>query len=140
MRILEVLTERRRLGNRGERAAARYLWLHGYRILERNFVRRGAEIDIIARKGDTIAFVEVKTRVREHQSPREARPAAAVTPEKQRKILAAAQCYFPAMEEGIRYRFDIIEVYYSEKSKLKAEQILHLPHAFHRNSSQRRTL
>ena len=139
MKILEVLTERRRLGNRGERAAARYLRRHGYRILERNFVRLGAEIDLIAKKGDIIAFVEVKTRMREHQSQKEPRPASAVTPEKQRKIIAAAQCYFPAMETGVRYRFDVIEVYYSEKSKHKAEQIVHLPNAFNRNSSQRRT-
>ncbi len=138
MKILELSTERRRLGNRGERAAARYLRRRGYRILERNFVRLGAEIDLIARQKNAIVFVEVKTRMREHQSQKESRPASAVTPEKQRKIIAAAQCYFPAMEEGVRYRFDIIEVYYSEKSKFKPEQIIHMCGAFNRNSSQKR--
>lgn len=135
MKILEIATERRRLGNRGERAAARYLRRHGYRILERNFVRLGAEIDLIIKDKSTIAFVEVKTRIRENQSPKEARPAAAVTPEKQRKIIAAAQCYVPAMQEGMRYRFDIVEVYYSKNSRFKPEQIIHMPGAFNRNSS-----
>ena len=50
------------LGQRGERFAARQLRRWGYRVLERN-VRLGRyEIDIIAREGNTIAFVEVKTR------------------------------------------------------------------------------
>ena len=138
MKILEILTEKRRLGNRGERAAARYLWYHGYRILERNFVRHGAEIDLIAQKRDTVVFVEVKTRVREHQNPREPRPASAVTPQKQRKIIAAAQCYTPAMQRGLRYRFDIIEVYFSANPTFKARQIVHIPGAFNKNSAQNR--
>lgn len=139
MKILEVLTKRRILGNRGERVAARYLCRHGYRILKRNFVWGDGEIDLIARKGDTIAFVEVKSRTLGLVSPKEPRPASAVTPEKQRKILRVASCFAPAREEGVRMRFDIVEVYFSPKKKFKAEQIVHLPAAFNRNSAQKRS-
>ena len=139
MKILEILTPRRLLGNRGERAAARYLFRHGYKILKRNFVWGDGEIDLIARKGDTIVFVEVKSRTLGKSVGYESRPAASVTPEKQRKILRVASCYAPAKEDGIRNRFDVIEVYFSEKKKHKVEQINHLPGAFNRNSAQRRT-
>ena len=139
MKILELLTERRILGNRGERAAARYLRRHGYKLLKRNFVWGDGEIDLIVRKGNTIAFVEVKSRTVGAISPSEPRPASAVTPEKQRKILRVAACYAPAREAGIRMRFDIIEVYFSSKKKFKVEQITHLENAFNRNSAQKRT-
>jgi putative endonuclease len=47
-------------GREGERRAAHYLSENGYRVLERNFRSRRGEIDLIAEKGDRIAFVEVK--------------------------------------------------------------------------------
>lgn len=49
-------------GKRGEAAVCQYLTAHSYEILAQNYRIRGAEIDIIASKGDTLAFVEVKTR------------------------------------------------------------------------------
>ncbi|HVF69666.1 MAG TPA: YraN family protein [Xanthomonadales bacterium] len=49
-------------GNAGEDIACRYLTNKGYKIITRNFRIRGGEIDIIAVDGDTLAFVEVKTR------------------------------------------------------------------------------
>ena len=52
-----------RLGQTGESAAARYLQLHGYKILEKNFRSRFGEIDIVAQKNETVVFVEVKTAV-----------------------------------------------------------------------------
>lgn len=55
---------RRLLGRWGERAAACYLTLAGYRILARNWRCRRGEIDIVARKGRTVVFVEVRTRRR----------------------------------------------------------------------------
>ena len=109
MKILEVLTPKRRIGNFGERKAVLYLRLHGYRILERNFVSSDHEIDIIAKKGDTVAFIEVKTRNADKENPIEPRPASAVTPEKQRGIISAANA-FPRYRYGrVKMRFDIIE-------------------------------
>ena len=53
---------RRFLGSRGERAAARHLKRRRFRILARNYRCPAGEIDLIASQGDTIVFVEVKTR------------------------------------------------------------------------------
>jgi len=52
-----------RLGARGERIAARHLKRSGYRIVSRNFRAAGAEIDLVAMDGETLVFVEVKTRL-----------------------------------------------------------------------------
>ena len=54
-------TQRRKAGNIGEDAVCGFLVRHGYEIIKRNFTVRGGEIDIIAKKADIIAFVEVKT-------------------------------------------------------------------------------
>ena len=55
------------LGNRGENAAVRFLRRLGYRIMARNCRNHWGEIDIIARDGDWIVFVEVKTRRTDYQ-------------------------------------------------------------------------
>lgn len=49
-------------GRRAEWLAALLLSLKGYRILARNYVVRGGEIDLVARRGSTVIFVEVKAR------------------------------------------------------------------------------
>ncbi|MDW8107750.1 MAG: YraN family protein [Armatimonadota bacterium] len=53
---------RARLGHRGEAIAAQYLQAQGYRVLACNWRRREGELDIVAIEGETLAFVEVKTR------------------------------------------------------------------------------
>lgn len=53
---------RTRLARRGEDQAAQYLQAQGYRLLARNWRRRTGELDIVAMEGDTLVFVEVKTR------------------------------------------------------------------------------
>ena len=89
MNILKILTEKRLKGNLGERAAAKYLKKKGYKILERNLVANGNEIDIVAfdKKRNTVVFTEVKARSIRGIGSFESRPAASVTPEKQRKII-----------------------------------------------------
>jgi putative endonuclease len=68
-----VTGDRKELGMRGEDEATRLLKNKGYKILDRNYRCRFGEIDIVAREGDTIAFVEVKTRGSEDfGSPKEA--------------------------------------------------------------------
>lgn len=136
MKILEILTERRRIGYLGERAAAKMLRRAGYRILERNYVSDGAETDIIAMKDDTLAFCEVKTRNIHGDRSIESRPAAAVTPEKQRKLISAAVRYKSYRFEGKKMRFDIIEVYYEKAgSRDVIRDIKHLAGAFDRDSA-----
>ena len=137
MKILEILTGKRELGNLGERAAARYLKKNGYRILERNFVNSGYEIDIIARKKNVIAFIEVKTRTLGHESPKEPRPASSVTPEKQRKLIEAAWGYLSSNDtKEYRKRFDIIEVLTdASQGRDKIASLKHLEGAFNINTA-----
>ena len=135
MNILKVLTERRKTGNVGEDAAAKFLRKHGYRILERNFAELGAEIDIIAKNREYYVFVEVKTRTLGHQSPKEPRPASSVTPEKQRKIITVAKWYLGTVPKGRRIRFDVIEVYLNEEKEV--QRIMHLENAFNYDTAHR---
>src|SRR5438105_8426903 len=74
------LPEHLRRGARGEKLACRFLRSSGYKILFRNFKdRRGGEIDVVCRDGDTLVFVEVKTRADEEFG----RPIEAVDRQKQ---------------------------------------------------------
>ena len=134
MNILKVLTEKRKTGNAGENAAAKFLRKHGYRILERNYAELGAEIDIIAKNREYYVFVEVKTRTLGHQSPKEPRPASSVTPDKQKKIITVAKWYLGTVPKGRKIRFDIIEVYLDEKREV--QRIMHLENAFNYNTSR----
>ena len=81
-RLIRALMNRM-LGDRGERAAARFLRRRGLKVITRGYRTAQGEIDLIAREGRTLVFVEVKTR-------RRGQPAEAVTPEKQRRLAAAA--------------------------------------------------
>ncbi len=102
------------LGEQGERLAAKHLKRHGFRILERN-VRLGPnEVDLIAREGDTVVFVEVKTRRACDPVP----PEANVGPEKQRRLRRAARIYISRHDDGeTYYRFDIVSVCIPEKGR-----------------------
>ena len=93
----------------GEARAAALLKAEGFRVLGRNVrPNRRDEIDIIARQGDTLVFVEVKTRRREDFG----RPASAVDSRKRRALNRAATAYLrkAGIPGGLFYRFDIIEV------------------------------
>ncbi len=138
MKILELLTPRRITGNFGEKQAAKYLRRHGYRILERNYVAKDAEIDLIAKTEETTVFVEVKTRREGHSHPCEPRPASAVTPEKQRKLIAAARAYVRRARPDTRLRFDVVEVILTDTKKPKVKEIRHLISAFNQNTAYHR--
>lgn len=93
------------LGRRGEAAAARYLEFVGYEILERNWVCPAGEADIVARQGDTLVFVEVKTRT----GIQKGFPAEAVTPRKRARYEKIAAWYLCDYGEvNIPIRFDVI--------------------------------
>jgi putative endonuclease len=94
-------------GNRGERVAAKLLKKKGYRILARNCRNRWGEIDLIARDGDTIVFVEVKTRSHDEAG----RPEDAVTATKQRQISRAAAAWLHRNKlDEHRCRFDVVAI------------------------------
>lgn len=95
------------LGQAGETAAATYLTCQGYKILERNFRTKFGEIDLIARCGQTVVFVEVKTR----RNTNYAQPGEHVTKHKQRKLLKTARYYLHCTnQDNVAARFDVIEV------------------------------
>ena len=133
MKILEILTNKRIIGNIGEKYAADFLKKNKYRILERNFVALGNEIDIICYKDKTFVFVEVKTRTEGKESPRELRPASSVTREKQEKIIRTAAYYRSGVHKEGRMRFDIIEVFLREDKRLS--KINHLINTFDKNTT-----
>src|SRR5262249_14712051 len=96
---------KRLLGNRGEHEAARYLRHQRLKILPRNYRTPRGEIDLIARDGDTLVFVEVKTWQRRLETED---PAEAVTLEKQRRLTRAAQSFLTRfrLHDQVRCRFD----------------------------------
>ena len=102
------------LGRQGEDLAAKALKRAGYTLLERNAHLGRYEIDIIAREGDTVAFVEVKTR--RHDDI--ASPEANVTQTKQLHRGRAEKIYISRMDDAeMYYRFDVVSILLPEKGK-----------------------
>jgi putative endonuclease len=99
--------ERLALGRWGEEEAERFLRRAGYKILARNYRTPVGELDIVARHGKLLIFIEVKTR----RSAAYGTPQEAVGPVKQRQIVRAAQWYLGNGEgRGLQPRFDVIAV------------------------------
>lgn len=112
----------RLLGDRGERAAAKFLRRRGLRVLLRGYRTKWGEIDLIARDGDTLVFVEVKAR-------RQGVPVEAVTPEKERRLTLTALHFL--RKYGLleaRSRFDIVAIIWPDQRG--QPQIEHFPNAF----------
>ena len=100
--------QNQKIGKLGEKLAAQYLESKGYEILERNFYCRQGEIDRIAKEKTKIIFIEVKSRT----SVKYGKPIEAVTKEKQRHLLKAAQYYlYKKHMENSLTRVDGVEVY-----------------------------
>jgi putative endonuclease len=95
------------LGRQGERIAERHLRRHGYRILERNFRGAGVEIDLVAMDGETLVFVEVKTR----RTALAGMPQEAVNPYKQRHLRRAGEVYAQRHHaHDCPMRFDVVAI------------------------------
>jgi putative endonuclease len=102
-----LLLDRVGLGKRGEALARRELVRRGYAIAATRYRTRHGEIDIVAREGRTLVFVEVKAR----RSGRFGPPAEAVTWKKRRRITAMAVEYLSRERPGPGpYRFDVVAV------------------------------
>ncbi|QDT43030.1 hypothetical protein Pan241w_31260 [Gimesia alba] len=113
------------LGDQGERTAVRFLKQHGYSILARQYRTDLGEIDIIALDGETIAFIEVKTR----KNNSKGEPFEAVTQQKQAQLTRLAGSFLKKHQLLHQpARFDIISILWlSEKSTPK---IQHFQNAF----------
>jgi putative endonuclease len=91
----------------GEQEAERYLKKKGYRILSRRFrVTARDELDLVARQGEILIFVEVKTR----KSESFGRPLASVDKRKRHVLCRAAVRYLQKLKHPLTFRFDVIEV------------------------------
>ena len=99
--------QKKELGKKGEEVALRFLKKKGYRVIERNYVCKMGEVDIIAKEKDTLVFIEVKTRTSTAFGP----PQLAVTPAKQMQISKAAWSFLKEKRiEDVKARFDVVAI------------------------------
>lgn len=110
------------LGELGEDLAVEELEKNGYEIVERNWRYKKAEIDIIARKSEVLAIVEVKTRSNDYIG----NPQDFVTPKKIKMLVEAVNEYVVSKDLDVEVRFDIIAIVINQ-NKLTLE---HLEDAF----------
>ncbi|MFA5928745.1 MAG: YraN family protein [Candidatus Margulisiibacteriota bacterium] len=97
----------RAIGYEGESAAEAYLLEQGYTILEKNFTTKHGEIDIVAKEGDYLVFVEVKNHSREDYGTMLEK----INAKKQQRIIFAARCYLKrANDMDIPCRFDVVTI------------------------------
>ena len=97
----------RATGDLGEEIASRYLTRRGYAIVERNYRTRRGELDLIARRGDTLVFVEVKLR----RGTAYGDPLEAVAPRKRHAIRLMAEEYLSERDPNFQnLRFDVVGI------------------------------
>ena len=126
----EAAQSRRAIGNLGEALACDYLVSQGYTVLCQNYTTAHGEIDIIVKKEDVIAFVEVKSRTGFAQAKRFGRPARAVDASKWEHIFFAAKQYLKENHVLEKPRLDVIEVYLDPADRHRAQRINYYPGAY----------
>ena len=119
--MTDVKRTTRALGLAGEEIACAYLRRKNYTILARSFRLLRGEIDIIAKDGETLVFVEVKARADESHG----RPEESVTPGKQRQIRRIALGYLAENHAGdVPCRFDVIAILLREGDDPRLEHFI----------------
>ena len=111
----------------GEEIAATYLRSRGFEILARNWRTGRRELDIVAREGDVVAFVEVRART----EPVDIDPLYTITRRKQQRVIRAAHRYATVnnlRREDVTMRFDVIAVRYERDGS--PGPIEHIENAF----------
>ena len=112
-------SESQKKGELGEDIACRYLACKGYSILERNYTRRCGEIDIVARKGKKLHFVEVKACIKGSSM----RPLDNMHPVKMAKLRSVILVYL-SQRRSMEWQFDIVLVDMDMTSKLARVRML----------------
>jgi putative endonuclease len=106
--------EKKELGKKGEEKAIRFLKKRGYRLIEKNYVCKMGEMDIIAKEKDTLVFIEVKTRTSTLFGP----PQLAVHSSKQRQLSKVALNYLKEKQlEDVKARFDVVAILLEQKGE-----------------------
>ena len=99
--------QKKELGKKGEEVATRFLKKHGYRIVQKNYICKMGEIDVIAKEKDTLVFVEVKTRTSTTFGP----PQLAVNPSKQMQLSKVALNFLNEKKlDDVKARFDVVAI------------------------------
>ncbi|WP_139492900.1 YraN family protein [Brevibacillus dissolubilis] len=113
------------LGQQGEELAAAFITDLGYRIVGRNVRFREGELDLVALDGQTLVFIEVRTR----SSTQFGTPLESITRRKQQKLRQLALLFLAEHDGGAYlFRFDVISVQY--KGEYTSPEIIHLLYAF----------
>ena len=118
--------ESRLLGRWGEERVADYLRTRGWDLLAAGWRCRFGEIDLIARDGDYLCFVEVKLR----RTDAFGSAGAFVDRRKQEKLRATAQLYLAEHPTGLQPRFDVAEIYAPQGMATRAPRVRLLENAF----------
>ena len=105
----------KKLGEKGEKIARLYLEKNGWKILEKNYKTPFGEIDIIAEKDETVAFIEVKTRLSDIYGA----PSEAVSNMRKLRYIRGVNYYFANKIIDCTVRFDIIEVLKDEVNHIE---------------------
>ena len=117
---------RKALGRAGERKAWRFLRRRGLRLIARNWSCSVGELDLIARDGDAVVFVEVRTTA--SKAPFAGAPEHTVGPEKQRRLRRLARAWLAASKwKPSAVRFDVVGV--TRRGWLRWD-LRHYPSAF----------
>lgn len=116
------MAQHNELGKKGEQLAVDFLIKKGYKIVEQNFRYQKAEVDIIARKENTLCAVEVKTR----STPEFGNPQDFVKPKQIQRLVSAMDYYVTKNDLEVEVRFDIVAII---KNKL-GTTLEHLEDAF----------
>ena len=108
------------IGNLGEKVAADYMKRHGFRVLDRNVARKTGEIDLIARKGSVLHFVEVKALLRREfpdleRSNDDYDPADNLHEYKIRKVARTAEWYVAEQDWEGEWQVDGVLVWLRER-------------------------
>lgn len=117
------MAQHNELGKKGEQLAVDFLLKNGYEIIERNYRFDKAEVDVIARKKDVLAIIEVKTRSTiDFGSPEEF-----VKPKQMQRLVKAVDEYVVVNDLDVEVRFDIVAIV----KENKGFKIDHLENAFY---------
>ena len=112
--ILTRYDDRRGLGRRGEELAAQRLTSLGYEIVARNWRCEYGELDLVAKDGDCLALVEVRTR----RGRTLGTPEESITPAKQARLIELAEAYVQACDWIGDWRIDVVAVEMDRRGRL----------------------
>jgi putative endonuclease len=130
---MKILTEKRKIGNLGEDLAYRFLMKHSYEVIERNYLKKCGEIDIIAKYRGILHFIEVKsvsceaiTNVSYETNKDCFRPEDNVHPWKLQRLAKTIQIYLTENDVSpeTNWQFDVITVYIDKKHLISRVSVI----------------